>query len=250
MPKIVIAVPNEGLTKAEAYDNHIVWAMRLGGLVERTKSDPDPIEIFWHTSGRLLTPFAREQLAERALAANVDYLMMLDDDMVIRSEDMDVLERLLAHKVDVVAPLAFTRNHPHYPVMYELKEGVEAGGRRYKTSKYIRNYPKDSLVEVDAVGFGMVLIDMKVVRAMKTPYFMVTNGSGEDIWFCVNARELGFRVFMDTSVKLGHLGSPKLITEETYEAENDMESYRERYGTYSRGTAYLDAESTAKPIEV
>lgn len=249
MPKVMIGIPNEGLTKPEAYDNHIVWAMHLGALVESTKGSPDPYDIMWSTTGRILTPYAREQLAERAVQAGADYLCMLDDDMVIYTDQMDILERLIARKVDIVAPLAFTRNPPHNPVMYDLKTGFEPGTkRRFQKAYHIRNYPKGELVQVDAVGFGMVLIDMKVVKALKNPRFMTTNGSGEDIWFCINAGEAGFNVFMDTSLKLGHLGSPKLITEDTYEAEGSVEEYRKVYGTYERGGSYIDSENAGKLV--
>ena len=84
-------------------------------------------------------------------------------------------------------------------------------------NNFVKNYPKDTLVECDAVGFGAVLINMEIVRTMKPPYFFSTTGSGEDIYFCMKARqEAGARVFMDTRVKLGHIGSPNIIDEEYF----------------------------------
>lgn len=82
----------------------------------------------------------------------------------------------------------------------------------------MKNYPEDTLVECDAVGFGAVLIKMDIVRKMKPPYFFSTTGSGEDIYFCMKSRqEAGARIFMDTRVKLGHLSKPPIIDEEYYE---------------------------------
>ena len=52
---------------------------------------------------------------------------------------------------------------------------------------------------------------------MKRPFFMSTSPTGEDILFCYKAKkEVGARIFMDTSVKLGHIGSPKVIWEDDY----------------------------------
>ena len=77
--------------------------------------------------------------------------------------------------------------------------------------------PKDTLTECDAVGFGGVMIKMDLIKKMRPPYFFSTTGSGEDIYFCTKAKkEANARVFMDTRVKLGHLGSPKLIDEDYF----------------------------------
>ncbi len=47
---------------------------------------------------------------------------------------------------------------------------------------------------------------------------MSTSPTGEDILFCVNAKKQAkARVFMDTRIKLGHLGDPILIDEDYYD---------------------------------
>lgn len=246
--RIAISIPNEGLTKSEAYDSHILWAIHLGIIQERSRLEnwEEQLEFHFFSVGRLLTAFAREQLVKHALAGGMDYICMLDDDMVIFREQIDILERLLAHKVDIVAPLAFTRGGQHLPVMYETTKGYDPVGRtEYGMNNFIKNYPKNALVECDAVGFGMVLIDCKVLEKLEAPYFMSTTGAGEDVWFCMKAGRAGCKVFMDTSLKLGHLGAPRLITEETYEAVNDPDSLREKYGTYRR-EGYISPESVGK----
>lgn len=248
--KIAVSVPNEGLTKAEAYDNHLIWAIHLGVIQERSKQEnwDEQYEFYWFTCGRILTPFAREQLVTNALKAEMDYILMLDDDMTI--ENIDIFERLIKHKVDVVAPLAFARNKPHFPVLYHTTEGYDPIAKSpYATTKIIRNYPKNKLVECDAVGFGMVLINMNVVKALEAPYFMSTTGTGEDVWFCIKARQHGFHVFMDTSLKLGHLGNPIIINEEVYEQENDIDEHRRVYGEYVRGPYFTEAANVKPPIE-
>lgn len=240
--KVGIGVPNEGLTKPEAYDNHIKWAIHLGILQETSKTDDFPyqIEIYWATVGRLLTAFAREKMAEWALSAELDYIVMLDDDMIIY--DADILEKLILRDVDIVAPLAFMRSAPHYPVMFKAITGFDEVTRNeYHINQVVKNYPKDTLVECDGVGFGMVAIKTSVLRWMAAPYFMSTVGTGEDILFCVKAKKAGFKVFMDTSLKLGHLGNPKVITEETYESSEEATKYREVYGTYSH-ESYMGEE--------
>jgi len=212
--KVLIAIPNEGHTQVEAYANRLMNFMHMGKLEERLKHEgakPRP-EFYFMTMGRIFTPLAREEAASMAEDCGMDYLYMIDDDMIAGD---DTFERLARHDVDIVAPLAFTRNYPHMPVMYSCMEGWDpVRQKEFFRNHYVQNYPKDQLVECDAVGFGAVLIKIGVIKAMEKPRFMSTCGTGEDVLFCYSAKKLGFRTFMDTSVKLGHLSHPINVTEE------------------------------------
>lgn len=216
--KVVIAVPNEGTTHYMAYENRMQMMIHLGILQERSKHEPvtddGAIFEFYHfTAGRLLTPAAREALTDHALAADMNMMLMIDDDM---TTPLTLFEMLYRHNVDVVAPLAFTRNPPHLPVIYQCETGWDSVTKNdYFINHYVRNYPKNQLVRCDAVGFGAVLIKMDVVRKMRRPYFMSTCGTGEDVLFCYNAfQQAGAKIYMDTGTKLGHIGAPILIDEE------------------------------------
>lgn len=218
--KVAIAVPNESYIRHEAYDNHLVNIMRLGGLQERWRYEQrNPrYEFSFFTVGRMLTQMAREKLTKVCLQAGIDYMIMYDDDMLL---PVDMVVRLLedmeAHpEIDVLAPLAFMRSAPHYAVMYAIKEGYDHVRKEdYFLNVWVKDYPKDKLVECDAVGFGAVCIKMDMVRKMREPYFMSTSATGEDILFCVNAKkQANARIFMDTRIKLGHLGDPVIITED------------------------------------
>jgi hypothetical protein len=221
--KVAISIPSEGHTLPEAYDNHLVLSFHLGVLQEKWKHENRPIqyEFYWFTTGRLLTAMAREKLVLEALKGGMDYIFMYDDDMVL---PIDCVEHLLMDienkpEIDVISPLAFMRNPPHYAVIYTTTEGYDQENHQpYFVNNFVKNYPKDTLVECDAVGFGAVLIKMDIVRKMKPPYFFSTTGSGEDIYFCMKSRqEAGARIFMDTRVKLGHLSKPPIIDESYYE---------------------------------
>lgn len=216
--KVVIAIPNEGVTDWQAYDNRMLLMLHLGILQEKSQREPvtpdGAIFEFYHfTAGRLLTPAAREALTDNALSSGMDYMLMIDDDMIT---PIDLFERLYNHNVDVVAPLAFTRNAPHYAVLYTCESGWDPVMKTdYFINHYARNYPENQLVQCDAVGFGAALIKMDVIKKMKKPYFMSTCGTGEDVYFCYRAhKEAGAKIYMDTSTKLGHLGAPVVVDEE------------------------------------
>lgn len=238
--RVLLGIPNEGHTEPEAYDNRIEMGIHLGslqvlsslGLTKYcgvTYDIPTGVEYQFNLGvvGQVFTALAREKLAEYAVESGCDYLFMIDDDML---SPRDLFEQLVKHDVDVIAPLAFTRNPPHKPVIYNLEKGYDPVGGSYFINHPVLNYKKGALLKCDAVGFGAVLIKTSVLKQMKAPWFMSTSGAGEDIYFCHKAIESGFGVFMDTSVKLGHLGYPKVITEETYEFENNVKELRETYG--------------------
>lgn len=280
--KVVAAIPSMGYCHAEAYCNRLVNWMHLGHLEEQQKCvhalmdvlqeekddelkrriltgflSRNPLyyelpegrrfEFHFAVIGRIFTPFAREQAAKMALEKEADYLYMVDDDMICPD---DLFEALYRHNVDIVAPLAFTRNYPHKPVIYAEVSGIDPISKTpYFYNNVIWNYPKNKLVECDAVGFGAVLIKMDVIRKMKAPYFMSTNSSGEDILFCYNAKKVGARVFMDTETGLGHLGSPINVTPEYVDELRKRETpdFEKIHPIYDK---YEDRKSNGHPEAV
>jgi len=221
--KIAISVPNEGYTQPLAYDNHLTFLFHLGVLQERWKHEHRPIqyEFYFYTVGRLLTAMAREKLVENAISGGVDYILMYDDDMLLPANFMELMIEDIEKKpeIDILAPLAFMRNPPHYAVMYTTIEGYDQKSHQpYFINNFVKKYPKNTLVECDAVGFGSVLIKMDMIKRMSSPYFMSTTGTGEDIYFCTMAKQhANARIFMDTRIKLGHLGAPRIIDEDYFE---------------------------------
>lgn len=243
--KVAIGVPNEAFVLPNAYENHIMCAFHQGKLEETWKQENRPIqyEFYRFTTGRLLTQMAREKLTEAALSNQCDYICMMDNDMLY---PIDFLECLLQDmeqrpEIDILAPLAFMRNPPHHAVIYNVTEGYDSNRHSsYYINNVVKNYPRDTIVECDAVGFGAVLINTRILKKMKAPYFFSTTGTGEDIFFCHKAKkEAGARIFMDTRIKLGHLMNPKVADEEyvdKYNVENNVEvpNTPHKYESYVR----------------
>ena len=238
--RVAVCIPNEGHTQVEAYANRLENFLNLGALQERSQLlNHDPkFEFLFLTLGRIFTPLAREEASEFALEWNCDYLYMIDDDMICPN---DLFQNLHKHDVDVVAALAFTRNFPHKAVLYETKEGFDPVTRTpYFINHYVDVYKKDALVECDAVGFGAVLIKSEVLRGVGKPRFMSTTGTGEDVYFCIQAKKAGFRVFMDTASKIGHLSHPVVVTETYVEDIRNRLKYQENnpMGTQYAGNGH------------
>jgi len=226
--KVLMGIPRGGFTLTEAVDNQLDMAKHLGKLECHS-----PFEFHIATIGRLFVPKAREEFARYSLDIGADYLFMIDDDMLC---PIDLFERLWRHNVDIVAPLAFQRRHPYFPVIYKTKTGWDNIRKEtFFGNEIVKNYPKDTLFECDAVGFGAVLIKKWVLEKFQPPRFMSTSPTGEDILFCYQAREkLGAKVFVDTEIEIAHLGHPKIITSKDYEEANDIEKVRELHGDYDK----------------
>ena len=231
--RVLFAVPNEGHTEPEAYDDRMTLLFHLGALQalsfygQKTLNglafdypEGTKFEFSQAVIGHVFTSLARERLAEESLKLGMDYLFMVDDDMMC---PVDLFERLYKHNVDIVAPLAFGRYPPHKPVIYKLHSGYDAISRKdYYINYPVLKYPKNTLVECDAVGFGAVLIKTEVFKKLPKPWFMVTSGAGEDIHFCHSAGKAGFKIFADTATKLGHLSTRINVDEAVYESEENQ----------------------------
>ncbi len=243
--KVAICVPNESFILPEAYENHIMLAAHQGKLEEqwRAENRHTQYEFYRFSTGRLLTALAREKMMESSIESGMDYVVMMDNDMIY---PIDFLECLLQDmeqrpEIDILAPLAFMRNAPHYAVIYTTVEGYDQQSHQpYFINNFVKKYPKDTLVECDAVGFGAVVIKLSILKKMRAPYFFSTTGSGEDIYFCMKAKqEANARIFMDTRIKLGHIGKPVVIDEEYFEHwctdnKHELPDVPHKYLTYER----------------
>lgn len=157
---------------------------------------------------------ARNDLAEEAIRQEADYVMWIDSDMVFNH---DLLSRLIEsiEGKDIVAPLFFRRKKPFNPPIYKSIK-LNYGGE-HEVEEY-DDYPEDSMFEVDAVGFGCVLMRTKVLKDViehNHTCFNPMPAFGEDISFCIRAKRAGYKIWVDSSIKIGHL-SQTIVTEEFY----------------------------------
>jgi hypothetical protein len=142
---------------------------------------------------------ARNSLVEQALQDGCSHLLMLDTD---QTYPPNTLAKLLSHQVDVCGVRVHRRYPPFDVILYRGQVG------RYKHVPDAECFSGD-LVEVDATGTGCLLFDMRVFDRVAHPWFKldIHDGKpvGEDIYFCNKARQTGVRIFVDTSIEVGHL---------------------------------------------
>lgn len=247
--KVFYGEPSQGLMDIIAVDNRKDFMFELSEYAHHGN-----FQFLTGTTGRMLITFARETMSNEAINLNCDYVLFIDDDMIVPRKLFPALFRHV-DRADIIAPLCFQRVHPYKPVLYKIKsKRNDMGNLVLDDVDHWMDYPPNSVCYPDAVGFGVVLIKTKVLKKLNRPWFFSNTSLGEDIFFCVRARESGFKILADTSIKVGHLGIPKPITELDYLYANKkkLTSLQKKTLTASTDAIPLDKESkdvTAKEVK-
>ena len=138
-------------------------------------------------------------------AQNYDYLFSVDSDIAF---ERDTLKKLLSHDKDIVSGLYIQRKHNEHTL--EVYEHNGFGGVSNIPYEKIK---EQGLVEIASCGFGCVLVKSEVFRTVGYPQFEYhsaidhANTVSEDNDFCTKARNKGFQIWADTSIKCRHMGS-------------------------------------------
>lgn len=195
MKKILIAVPCMNQVPAE-------FADALSRLTAHGLRDYKIGQIF--KIGSLIYT-ARDDIAREAIESGADYVMWFDSDMIFPP---DTLERLIKYMdepgKDIVSGLYFRRVQPFTPVLFEK---LEFDGEKvtWEDFSHISGTP----FEVEGCGFGCVLMPADIFIDVQSRFgamFTPIMGMGEDLSFCWRARQLGFRIWCDPTIPLGHVG--------------------------------------------
>lgn len=158
---------------------------------------------------------SRNDLCKTALQNECDFIMWLDSDMVVPPDTIKRLMKDLEDTgADLVSGLYFRRVPPYSPVAFSKMEIV---GNKCEWSNF--DGPLEGIHEVAGVGFGCVLMKTDMLLAMAQKYsdfFGPMAKVGEDLSFCWRARQLGYKILLDTDLKCGHVGHA-VITQEFYD---------------------------------
>lgn len=164
------------------------------------------------------TDLARNRASIELLKSNFTHLLMLDIDHV---HPHNIIQRLAKwvvedpKKYQVVGGLNFRRSAPYDPCAYRVaKDGTMT------TVAWDEN---DTILEVDRLGTGSIMISREVFEALPPPWF--TNDysqawrdawPGEDIGFSKLCRENGIKLWVDVTVTSPHF-TPSIIDGASWE---------------------------------
>lgn len=125
-------------------------------------------------------------------------VVFLDSDIVWNQQDM---HKLLNSDKDIICGAYMTRDG-------SLACGIDETRLQYS---YLDTLTSD--LELVFSGMGFMAVNFEVLKKMKAPWFQVEylekDGEmhmiGEDVYFCNKARELGYRVYLDPTIRLKHM---------------------------------------------
>ena len=153
---------------------------------------------------------ARNNIVNRAMEEQADYVLMVDNDVVLPS---GALVSLLEGAKDVCFGFYPHRNRYN---QYDGKTNL----CRLGEYNYTQQYPAAELcemakreeykIEIHGGGMGCALVKTEVFTRLKYPWFDWTNYAdgqvlSEDLYFCENCRKAGIKIYADTRVGCGHL---------------------------------------------
>lgn len=214
--KVMISQPSSGLMDCIAVDNRLDFVMELARLESRSK-----FKFFTGNVGRTGINYTRELFVREAIKLNMDYLFMIDDDMIIGYNGFELLfNSMQEHKADIAAPICTQRFPPYLPVMYRHEVIKNENGSTTIKNEPVKDYEPNSVVDVGNIGFGVALIKVDLLRklekVMPNGMFFSNTNMGEDLWFSLNAKENGAKIIVDTSIKVGHLCTPRVASEKDF----------------------------------
>ena len=222
MPGCVVLVPVGGAIDPGC-DAALVALERRGYAVRRVR-------------GYSAVDAARNQMATDALADGFDELMWVDSDVVFDPTDVD---KLRGHGLPIACGL-YPKKGPRefacafLPGTAAVTFGAAGGLAEVRYCGFGFVHTRRAVYETVRARLGLPTLNQRFDRPL-VPYFgplAVRDAEpggwylGEDYSFCERARQCGFRVVADTSIRLWHVGSYRYGWE-------DVGGPAERFGTYT-----------------
>lgn len=191
--KVCIAIPSKDMV-------HAHFAFCLQELVQYNTIKG--IETFVKFNMGTLVANQRESLASEAIKDGATHILWLDSDMMFPKT---ICETLLSYSIPIIACNYSTRALPLKSVAYTSLNNWDS----------FLDKDIEGVVEVEGVGFGCVLTSTSIFENIFKPWFPITYDSasdcylGEDMNFCIRARDAGYQIYVDCDASRGifHVGS-------------------------------------------
>lgn len=188
----------------------------------------------------------RNTAVKIALEQQCDYLMFIDDDMILSPNTYKSLRE--ADK-DIVMALTYIRGYPYDPMHFIDSKSKEGDVKFLQTDKdFESRIDENGLVECDAIGNACVLYKTWIFNKFDPPYFVTLPKCTEDVYFCIKAKNTlgrqGVKIFVDTKVPTGHLGDKEVFHHDTIKKQR--EAFEVQYGKpepsefIARGNKYAE----------
>jgi hypothetical protein len=198
MTKTLVGINTLTAINQLTYANHIQFFFRLG------RNYPDH-NFALMSPTRMSIDRMRNFAVKVALESEFDYVMFIDDDVLV---PFDAYGKLIAADKDIVAGNVVIRGYPYNNMVFKFDDD-----KKSKISFY-NDFPEENLVACDAIGCSLVLIKCSLLQKLTPPYFVTGTHNTEDIYLCMKAQKEveDVTIFIDKSIECGHVLGPQIVT--------------------------------------
>jgi hypothetical protein len=149
---------------------------------------------------------------QKPFNGKVDYthLMWIDSDIIFTPEHF---QKLLDHNKNIISGIYMMSNGKQFATVENWdEEYFKANGHfHFMTERDIKR-KNHSLIEVDYTGLGFMLVKKGVFESLDYPWFQpkfydignCRDFSSEDVSFCEMIKEKGFKIYVDTDIRVRH----------------------------------------------
>jgi hypothetical protein len=197
--KIIIGIPSIGNVRVETVVSLCKMLSSTPGLIYEIV---DPITSY--------IPHNRELIAKEAVRLDADYVLYIDTDMTFPA---DALTKLLSRNKEIIGVMYNYKGTPPRPTAKldpKYKDECKVIEKNGEVFGSITDETKP--FRCRAVGTGFFIIKVSVLKKLERPYFTFIPETennevvGEDVYFCDKAREAGYEIWCDPTIKIGHIG--------------------------------------------
>jgi hypothetical protein len=195
MARILIAVPSAGSIEPETFVS--IYNMDIPSGIETE------LKVFY---GYLIDD-VRNKIVDYAIDKKFEGILFVDSDMKLPKE---TLVRLVSQNKDIISGLYIKKKEQKLIELFLRNQYPDKDGKLMRDVK-LEDIENKTLIDIDACGFGCVLIKTHVFFKIGYPYFKFTIinkevRTGEDIDFCVKAKYNNFKIYALADLRIGHIG--------------------------------------------
>jgi hypothetical protein len=205
----------------------------------------------WRYRGYSAVDAARNQLATDALGQGFEEMMWVDADVVFDPNDV---AKLRAHNLPFTCGLYPKKGPRQFACEFltgtpVIRFGRYGGPMEIRYCGFGFTHTRRAVFEAVHERFALPICNVRFNSPL-VPFFepMVVPDPGgywslsEDYAFCERARQVGFPVVADTSIRLWHVGTYRYGWE-------DAGSSKERFGSYTFSTSGASGEPRSSPVQ-
>ena len=189
-PRILVAVPYH---RAKGY-----CLSQLLQKIEKLTFENKDVIMRWDLAkfgGTDNVKKQREYFRKLALSGDYTHLYFLGADTIPPD---DVLERLLEHKKDIVGGVYWGRHNANNGKPQGAVAWIHSKTEAYQTRIFSQ---KNQLLSIDGMGMDSVLISREVLEKISWRSWFQND---DDYPFYDKAKELGYKVYIDTNIQCEH----------------------------------------------